>query len=280
MLAESIHSIADTGNQGLLMLGTRRANRPPDESHPFGYSMSRYFWAFVVSLVLFTLGGVFAIYEGIDKLVHPHSLESPAWAIGVLGFATLLEAYSFRTAWNETKPLLRGDSLLAFVRRTKSPELPVVLLEDTGALFGLAIAFVGVVLATITDNPRFDAAGSLAIGILLVLIAGLLAVEMSSLLIGEAADADEIVALKAAIARGPHFERLIHLRTMQLGPDNILVAAKVAFDRTLTVAQLADAIDGIEVEIRAAVADVQMIFIEPDVYRPDAPQPDAESRSH
>ena len=267
MLAESIHSLADTGNQGLLMLGTKRASRPADESHPFGYSMSRYFWAFIVALVLFTLGGVFAIYEGTDKLLHPHELESPAWAISVLGFAVLLEGYSFRTALKEAKPLLRGKSMLAFVRRSKSPELPVVLLEDSGALLGLVIALSGVVAAVITGNPRWDAAGSLAIGILLVIIAVILAVEMSSLLIGEAADEEEVAALKVAIANGPHFKRLIHLRTMQLGPDDVLVAAKVEYSDTLSVHDLASAIDATEVHIRAAVPDAKMVFIEPDVYR-------------
>ncbi len=267
MLAESIHSLADTGNQGLLMLGTKRANRPPDESHPFGYAMSRYFWAFVVALVLFSLGGVFAIYEGIDKLMHPHALESTTWAIVVLGFAIVLESYSFRTAWNETKPQLGGRSLMQFIRSTKSPELPVVLLEDTGALIGLVIAFTGLTLAVITDDARYDAAGSLAIGMLLVVVASILAIEMSSLLIGEGAEPEQVALIKAAIAQEPNVLELIHLRTMQLGPDDVLVAAKVAFDATLSFPEVAAAIDATELLIRKAVPEARMLFIEPDILR-------------
>ena len=267
MLAESIHSLADTGNQGLLMLGTKRANRPADESHPFGYSMSRYFWAFVVALVLFSLGGVFAIYEGIDKLLHPHDLESPAWAIGVLSFAIVLESFSFFTAWKEAKPLLDGRSILTFIRRSKSPELPVVLLEDTGALLGLVVALAGVVTAAITKNARWDAAGSLAIGILLVIIAIVLAIEMSSLLLGEAAAPERVQRIKDLVNAHTTSGSLIHIRTLHLGPDDILVAAKVAFDPRLSLSEVATAIDELEVEIRATMPEAKMLFIEPDVQR-------------
>jgi cation diffusion facilitator family transporter len=267
MLAESIHSLADTGNQGLLMLGTKRASRPADESHPFGYSMSRYFWAFVVALVLFSLGGVFAMYEGIDKLLHPHEVESPVWAIGVLVFAIGLESYSFRTAWKETKPLLQGRSMMTFIRRSKSPELPVVLLEDTGALLGLVVALVGVITAAVTDNSRWDAAGSLAIGVLLVVIAIVLAIEMSSLLIGEAAEPDRVQEIKRIVNQHETSRSLVHLRTMHLGPDDIMVAAKVAFDPQLSLAEVARAIDSLEVEIRAVMPEAKMLFIEPDVQR-------------
>ncbi len=266
MLAEAIHSVADTGNQALLMLGTHRANRPPDASHPFGYGTARYLWAFIVSLVLFTLGGVFAIYEGVEKLLHPHDLESPIWAIGVLTIAAGLEGVSFRTALREAKPMLHGQSMIAFVRRAKSPELPVVLLEDSGALIGLLFALVGVLLATATGNARFDALGSLAIGVLLVVVAALLAVEMSSLLVGESAAPGEVAAVEAAILRGQSVQRLIHLRTIHLGPEDVMVAAKVEFDNALTVRALAAAIDATEVEIRAAVPHARLVFIEPDIF--------------
>jgi cation diffusion facilitator family transporter len=277
MLAEAIHSVADTANQGLLMLGSHRANRPPNARHPFGHGTARYLWAFIVALVLFTVGGLFAIYEGVEKLIDPHELESPAWAISVLAVAAVLEALSFRTARREARPFLHGQSMLTFIRRTKNPELPVVLLEDSGALIGLLFALIGVVLATITGNARFDAVGSLAIGVLLVVIASLLAVEMSSLIVGESATTAEVDAVEAAIMRGPGVQRLIHLRTLYIGPDDVLVAAKVEFDATLTVPALARAIDGTEVEIRSALPHARLVFIEPDIYRSDGSERDESS---
>lgn len=267
MLAESIHSFADTGNQGLLMLGSKRAQRAPDASHPFGYGAARFFWAFIVALVLFSVGGLFAIYEGIDKLRHPHELESPTWAIVVLVFAIGLESFSLRTAVRATRPLLHGRSYWQFIRRTKNPELPVVLLEDIGALLGLVVALAGVTTAHFTENARWDAAGSLAIGILLVVIAGILAVEMSSLLIGESADPLEIEAMTAEIVAAPAVVRVIHLRTVQQGPDEVVVAAKLEFRPGLDIADLATAIDDVEARIRAVVPTARLIFIEPDLYR-------------
>ena len=269
MLAESIHSFADTGNQGLLMLGSRRARRAPDADHPFGYGAARYFWAFVVALVLFSLGGVFAIFEGVDKLRHPHELESPTWAIAVLLLAIVLESLSLRTAVRETRPNLRGRTHWKFIRQTKNPELPVVLLEDIGALFGLVFALAGVVTAHLTENARWDAAGSLVIGVLLVVIAGILAVEMSSLLIGESADALDVEAISAGLLASNSVRRIIHLRTMQQGPDEITVGAKIEFDPTLDVRGLAAAIDEAEAHVRARVPQARLIFIEPDLYRED-----------
>lgn len=266
MLAESIHSLADTGNQGLLILGGARARRAPDEAHPFGYGRDRYFWAFIVALVLFSVGGLFAIYEGEEKLRHPHEIDSPAWAIGVLFLAIVLESLSFRTAIREARPLRRGRSWWSFVRHAKSPELPVVLLEDLGALLGLVFALTGLTLATVTDEPRFDAMGSLAIGGLLVVIAVTLAVEMKSLLIGEAASREEIDALRDAMEAGDDVVRVIHLRTEHLGPEEVLVAGKVEFAQGLSTAALADAIDAAEVRARAAVPFRCVIYLEPDLY--------------
>ncbi len=267
MLAESIHSLADSGNQGLLMFGARHARRKPDAEHPFGYGAARYFWAFIVSLVLFSLGGVFAIYEGVTKLAHPHELGSPNWAIGVLLFAIVLESFSLRTAVRETKPHLRGRSHWRFIRHSKNPELPVVLLEDVGALCGLVLALAGVVVAHVTEDARWDAAGSLSIGVLLVVIAAVLAFEMSSLLIGEAADVDDIETIKTEIETSPSVHRIIHMRTMQQGPDEITVATKIEFDRSLDIAALADAIDAIEARIRVEIPNARLIFIEPDLFR-------------
>lgn len=269
MLAESIHSLADTSNQGLLMLGGRRARRPPDAKHPFGYARARYFWAFIVALVLFSVGGVFAIFQGVERLRNPSPIESAQWAFGVLGVSLVLESLSLRTALRESRHVGRAPrSFLGFVRRAKVPELPVVLLEDTGALLGLVFAMAGVILAEVTGNDRWDALGSLAIGVLLVSIAALLAVEMGSLLLGEAVGDEESVRVRHAIEASPSVRRIIHLRAVHLGPDDVLVAAKLEFDPTLTIARLAAAIDVVEVEIRAALPEARLVFIEPDLYRP------------
>jgi cation diffusion facilitator family transporter len=274
LLAEGAHSLADTGNQALLILGGRRARRAPDDRHPFGHAGERYFWAFVVAVVLFTAGGLFAVYEGVERLRHPHRLESAGWAIGILAVAILLESFSLRTAVREARePKLRdGGSWWAFVRRTKSPELPVVLLEDTGALVGLAVALIGVITAEVTGNPRFDAAGSLAIGALLLVIALFLGAEMKSLLIGEAASPTQLDALRDAIDSADDVRRLIHLRTMHLGPDDLLVAGKVEFDPSLDYESVARAIDEVESRMRAAVPEARLIFLEPDSYR-EPPSP-------
>jgi len=267
MLAEAIHSFADTGNQGLLMLGGRRARRAPNDEHQFGFGPERYFWAFVVALVLFSLGSLFALYEGIDKLRNPHELDSPTVALVVLGVAFALESLSLRTAVHEASPQ-RGPnrSWWRFIRHTKSPELPVVLLEDVGALLGLLFAIAGVLLATVTDNARFDAMGSVAIGALLGVIAVVLAVEMKSLLIGESASSADDEQIRAAIADGHEVLKIIHLRTMHLGPEEILVGAKLEFSST-TIPELAAEIDAVEARIRRAVPAVGMIYLEPDLYR-------------
>jgi cation diffusion facilitator family transporter len=268
LLAEALHSVADTGNQALLFLGGRRARLGPTPEHPFGYGQERYFWAFVVALTLFSLGALFAIYEGVDKLLHPHVLDSVAIALAVLAVAVVLEALSFRTAFIEARAVKGDGSWWQFIRRSKSPELPVVLLEDSGALLGLALAFVGVSAAEITGNPRWDAVGSIGIGILLGVIAIVLATEMKSLLIGESASATMERAIRTAIEDGPEVRRIIHLRTLHLGPDELLVAAKAEIDSP-SVPDLARAIDAVEARIRAAVPIARVIYLEPDLYRTD-----------
>jgi cation diffusion facilitator family transporter len=267
LLAEAIHSLADTGNQGLLMLGGSRSRRPADEVHPFGYGTLRYFWAFVVALVLFSLGGLFAIFEGVEKLINPHELDDPRVAIVVLLLAVVLESFSLRTAMRESRHERQGRSILQFVRRTKIPELAVVVLEDIGALVGLAFALVGVTLASVFDEPRWDALGSLAIGVLLVLIAMLLAVEMSSLLVGEAAAPEVIARMRAVFDAHPEVSCVIALRTQHVGPDDIMVNAKVEFEPTLSVRRLSEVVNELEVELRTAEPRARTIFIEPDVYR-------------
>jgi cation diffusion facilitator family transporter len=268
MLAESIHSVADTGNQGLLFLGGKRARKAPTAEHPFGYGTERYFWAFIVALVLFTLGSMFALYEGVEKLIDPHELESPIWAFGVLGIAIVLEGLSLRTARREATPSRGRRSWWSFIRTTKSPELPVVLLEDSGALVGLLFALIGITLAEITGNARWDALGSIGIGLLLGVIAVILAIEMKSLLIGEAVAPDVDAAIRAAILGGPEVTRIIHLRTSHLGPDDVVLAAKLEFTAETTHA-LADAIDTVEARVRASAPIIRLIFFEPDFYDPN-----------
>ncbi len=267
MLAESIHSLADTGNQALLLLGSKRGQRAPTAEHPFGYGRERYFWAFVVALVLFSLGSVFAIVEGVHKLQHPEPLESPQWAIGTLVVAVLLEGYSFRTAIREARHSKGKETWWGFVKTAKSPELPVVLLEDLGALFGLVFALVGVSLAVITGEPRYDALGSVVIGALLGVIAVILAIEMKSLLVGEAASAAQQLSIREGFEGAKHVRRLIHMRTMHLGPEELLVAAKLEFEPSLSLRELADAIDAAESSVRDRVPSARLIFVEPDVYR-------------
>jgi cation diffusion facilitator family transporter len=265
MLAESIHSIADTGNQGLLFLGGKRSRKAPTDEHPFGFGTERYFWAFVVALVLFSLGSLFALYEGVNKLLDPEALDSPIWAFTVLGIAIVLEGLSLRTAHGEATPSRAGRTWWRFIRTTKSPELPVVLLEDVGALIGLMFALVGISLAEITGNPRWDAMGSIAIGLLLGVIAIVLAVEMKSLLIGEAAAPDVEARIRAAILDGDEVTRIIHLRTLHLGPDDVLLATKLEFACT-TIPALADAIDTVEARVRTSAPTTRLIYIEPDLY--------------
>ncbi|MCK2035786.1 cation diffusion facilitator family transporter [Microbacterium sp. SSW1-49] len=271
MLAEAIHSVADSGNQLLLMLGGRKAKREADRSHPFGYGRERYVYAFVVSIILFSVGGLFAIYEGIEKLREPHSLDPNWWwlPIVVLVIAIGLESFSLRTAVKESNLVReKGQSWVSFIRRAKAPELPVVLLEDAGALTGLAFALLGVGLTVITGNSVFDAIGTLMIGLLLVLIAIVLGVETKSLLVGEGATSADHDKIVDAINAGPEVEKLIHMKTLYLGPDELLVAAKVALTSDKTVREAADDIDAIEERIREAVPVARVVYIEPDVYRP------------
>lgn len=270
MLAESIHSVADSGNQGLLLLGGKRARRAADVEHPFGYGRERYFWAFVVALVLFSLGGAFAIYEGVSKIRHPHEVESPAVAVGILGLAVLLEGFSFRTAVAEARHLRGEAGWWEFIRRSKNPELPVVVLEDLGALVGLLFALGAVVTTLITDDPLYDGIGTLTIGLLLAVIAIVLAVEMKSLLIGESAARAVEESIRSAIVSEPVIHHLIHMRTQHLGPDELLVGAKVSFVDDLTVSEVAAAVDAVEASVRRAVPAARIMYIEPDIVRSGA----------
>jgi cation diffusion facilitator family transporter len=268
LLAEAVHSVADTGNQGLLLLGSRRANKERDRAHPFGYGRERYFYAFVVSLVLFSVGGLFAIVEGIAKVAHPHKLDHAPIAVAVIAIAIVLESLSFRTAVTESAKLKGAEqSWVDFVRRTKNPELPVVLLEDTAALFGLLFAFLGVGLSVVSHNPRWDGVGTLAIGVLLVCVAVVLSIETKSLLIGESAGPDVEHRIVQALLDGHEIERVIHLRTLHLSPDELLVAAKIAVARDESTTDVTRGIDAAERRVRAAIPIATVIYLEPDLDR-------------
>ena len=270
MLAEAVHSVADTSNQALLILGGSRAKKEPSPEHPFGYGRERYFWAFIVATVLFLLGGLFATYEGVSKFTDPHELSSPQWAMGILLLGIVLEGFSLRTAIVASNAVRGKSDWWSFVRHSKSPELPVVLLEDMGAMLGLVLALLGVSLAHWTGDPRFDAAGSVAIGILLMVISVVLAIEMKSLLIGEAARPRQVESIRALIEGSPGIERVIHMRTLHLGPDEILVAAKLEFAAHLDFTGVAQAIDSAEDTLRREHPSVGPIYLEPDLHRGSA----------
>ncbi|TFV87750.1 cation diffusion facilitator family transporter [Blastococcus sp. CT_GayMR16] len=271
MLAEAIHSVADSGNQVLLLVGGKRAARAATPEHPFGYGRDRYIYAFIVAIVLFSVGGLFAIYEGVHKLQNPEELTSPGWAIGVLVVAIGLESFSLRTAVHETAAVKApGQSYWKFIRTARQPELPVILLEDVGALTGLVLALLGVGIATLTGNGVYDGLGTVAIGLLLVVIAFILAMETKSLLLGESATPEDQRKIVAALEGGPSPVSVIHMKTLHLGPDEVLVAAKIAVQRGDTAEEIADLIDAAERRIRDAVPIARVIYLEPDVRRPTA----------
>jgi cation diffusion facilitator family transporter len=269
MLAESVHSLADTANQGLLLLGRRTSQRRATKAHPFGFGRERYFYAFVVALLLFTLGSVFALYEGVHKVIEPHALESPLIAVIILVLAMGLEGFSFRTAIRESRELKGTASWWRFIRDAKVPELPLVLAEDTGALLGLVFALCGVGLSVLTGNPVWDGVGTLAIGALLFVIALVLIVETSSLLIGEGANPGLLAEITEELAKAD-VERVIHIRTQYLSPDELLVAAKIALVAELPLRQVAKAIDDAEARVRARVPLATLIYLEPDLDREPA----------
>lgn len=270
MLSEAIHSVADSGNQILLLIGNKRASKPADERHPFGYGRRRFVYGFIVAIVLFLVGGLFSLYEGFHKWQHPEPLSDWWIAVLVLVVAIGLETYSFRTAMREANKARGKRSLFGFVKAARQPELPVILLEDAGALAGLVFALFGVSAAVLTGDGRFDALGAMAVGTLLVVIAVFLAIEMTAMLVGESALPEEVAAIRAALESSSGVERVIHLRTMHVGPDELLVAAKIAISHSDTGAAIAADIDGAEVALRAAVPTARYIFLEPDLDRATA----------
>jgi cation diffusion facilitator family transporter len=266
MLAEAVHSVADTSNQGLLLLGGRTARRAATPEHPFGYGRDRYFYSFVVALLLFSLGSVFALYEGIHKLESHEPLTSPIVAVVILVVAIGLETWSFRTAIQESRPLKGNGTWWQFIRQAKVPELPVVLLEDLGALVGLILALFGVGLSVLTGDPVWDAIGTICIGVLLGIIAVILIIEMKSLLIGEGAAPPVLSDIVSALESGD-VQRVIHIKTQYIGPEELLVAAKIALAPGLPLESIAAAIDGAESRVRERVPDARIIYLEPDLDR-------------
>jgi len=267
MLAEAIHSVADSGNQVLLIIGGKRSRREATDAHPFGYGRSRYIYAFMVSIVLFSIGGMFSILEGVSKLGEPHELDNVWLPLTVLGVSIVLESFSLRTALHESKKLRGSQSLVKFVRHAKAPELPVVVLEDIAALIGLVLAFAGVGLSVVTHNPVFDAYGTLAIGALLIVVAVVLGFETSSLLIGEGATDADAAAIRAALAGSPGVTQVIHMKTLYLGPDELMLGAKIAVAASATAADIAKTIDDAELAVRTAVPATRVIYLEPDILR-------------
>lgn len=267
MLAESVHSVADAGNQLLLLLGGRRARKAADSEHPFGYGRERYIYAFVVAIILFSIGGVFSLYEGVSKLQDPHPLENAWLPIVVLLIAIGLESYSLRTAVRESNHVRGTQGWIQFIRRAKAPELPVVLLEDVAALLGLTFALFGVGLTVLTGDSLWDAVGTIMIGVLLVIVAVVLGLETSSLLVGEGASADDVQAIRAALDGHDDVTSVVHMKTLYLGPDELLVGAKVSFEPNTPIERVVVIIDELEVAVRAAVPIARVIYIEPGLER-------------
>ncbi|CAN5452452.1 cation diffusion facilitator family transporter [soil metagenome] len=268
MLAEAVHSFADTANQVLLLIGGRRSRKEADEEHPFGYGRARFLYGFLVSIILFTVGGAYSVYEGVHKLQHPEPLSVVWLPIAVILISIVLESFSLRTARRESLPFKGTGSWVQFVRRAKGPELPIVLLEDTAALTGLVFALLGVGLTIITGDPLFDAIGTLFIGALLILVALILGIETKSLLLGEGASPENVATIRDAINANATVESLVHMKTLYLGPDELMVAAKVAFPPATRLVDIATAIDTLEADIRARIPAARVIYIEPDLYHP------------
>ena len=269
MLAESVHSLADSGNQVLLLIGGKRASRAATPDHPFGFGRERYVFAFLVSIILFSIGGMFSIYEGVHKIQHPEPIERAWIPLAVLLIAIALESFSLRTALRESAPERRGISILEFVRRAKAPELPVVVLEDIAALIGLVLALFGVGAAVLTDNGVYDGIGTVLIGLLLIVVAFILGVETKSLLIGEGASPADVQAIRKAVESGTDVDRIIHMKTLYLGPDEMLVAMKVAVNKGQSGQDIANAINAVEERVRSAVPVARVLYLEPDIFRPD-----------
>ena len=273
LLAESLHSFADTANEVLLLVGARRSTRPADLRHPFGHARYRYVYAFLVSLTVFWIGGVLAVIEGLVHLASDEPIVDPAWAFAVLVLGAVLDGWSLRTTVRAGRPAKGVLSWKQLMRTTKAPELIVVFLEDLGALVGIAIAAVGVGLATITGAPVWDAVASIAIGLLLMAIGLVVNRETQSLLLGESASKDVEATIREAIAATPGIDGVVNFRTIHIGPDDLVVASGIVVDQAMEAAAIAQAIDAAEERVRAGLPYRTVIYLEPRVADPDERPP-------
>lgn len=264
MLAETIHSVADCGNQVLLLIGVRGAQKPPTESHPLGYGRNAFFWSFMVALLLFSLGGMFSIYEGVHKVLEPEPVEKVWLGIGILGFSLALEAVSLFGAVREMRKRSRQKPLMRFVRETTDSDLVVVFGENLAAVLGLGLAMGALALSHVTGDARWDAAGSVSIGVVLIVVAVFLAVEVKSLLLGERAEPELEIAVREIVAGEPSMHAVWRIITVQQGPGEVLLAMKVEFDQTLLAKEIPEAINRFEERLRGRRPDAKWIFVEPD----------------
>ena len=264
MLAESIHSYADCGNQGLLFWGLKAAGKEPNPEHPLGYGMEVFFWSFVVALILFSMGGLFSIYEGIHKVRQHEGLNQPMIAVLVLSVSMLFEAASLYGCLTQINKVRHGESLWKWSKNSRQSELVVVLGEDIAALMGLSFALIAVILSIVTGNPVFDAAGSIGIGILLIIISLFLAVKVKGLLIGHSADEETCAEIQQFLENRPEIERILNMITLQLGPQ-IMVAVKARMKKVPSTEQLADNINTVEAELKKTNPAIRWVFFEPDI---------------
>lgn len=264
MLAESIHSFADCGNQGLLFLGLKASKKKPDTEHPLGYGKEIYFWSFVVALILFSVGGMFSIYEGIHKISSHEGLNNPIIAIIVLVVSMILESASLFGCLTQINKFRNNTSLWTWVKNSRQSELIVVLGEDIAALLGLSFALISVVLAIISGNPVYDAIGSIGIGVLLIIISFFLALKVKSLLIGQSADSNTRKEIKIFLEARPEIDKILNLITIQLGPK-IMVAVKAKMAKVSSVDQLINNINTCEAELKKNNSSIQWVFFEPDI---------------
>lgn len=264
MMAEAIHSYADSGNQGLLFLGLKAAKKIPDKEHPLGYGKEIYFWSFIVALLLFSMGGLFSVYEGIHKISSHEGLKNPLIAIAVLSFSLILEAASLYGCITQINKSRHNMSLWSWYKNSRKSELIVVLGEDIAALLGLTFALISVVLSIITGNPVFDALGSIGIGILLITISIFLAVKVKNLLIGQSADDETRTEIKKFLEARPEIDSVLNLITLQLGP-NIMVAVKAKMTKVNSTEELVNRINACESDLRKKYPDIQWVFFEPDI---------------
>lgn len=262
MLSEGIHSTVDTGNELLLLLGIRLSQKPPDESHPFGYGQELYFWTLIVALFIFSIGGGMSIYEGINHIIFPKPLEDPFWNYVVLGLAVVFEGYSWSVALRELIANKNEGNILQAIRASKDPTIFTILLEDSAALLGLAIAFMGVFLGHLFHNPYFDGAASIAIGIILVIVAIFLIYESKNLLIGEGADPQTVASLKKITQADPAVTKVMRVLTLYFGPQEVLLNLEIQFAQNLSAEKLAIAIERLEKQIRQEHPEIKQIFVE------------------